>query len=70
VSDKVIISYEEPEMLPAAQAALVHEDRLCADCLKALEEGPRGGECVNWYCTSPTCGSKFNDMGVFGVHRI
>lgn len=44
-------------------------DNGCPDCgsTKFLE-GPSGGMCVNFKCA--TCGSKFNDMGPFGVERI
>jgi hypothetical protein len=40
----------------------------CPDCASSLEEGPHGGMSVNYRCS--VCGSKFNDMGSFGVERI
>lgn len=42
----------------------------CPDCTSSLIEGPHGGLSVNWYCTHERCGSRFNDMGPFGVERI
>lgn len=42
----------------------------CPDCFGPLTEGPHGGLSVNVLCTTPSCGSKFNWMGPFGVDRI
>lgn len=44
--------------------------KTCPDCGSELREGPHGGMNVNWLCVSPSCGSKFNHMGPFGVERI
>lgn len=44
---------------------------VCPDCDTApLLEGPHGGLSVNYGCGNPECGSRFNDMGPFGVERI
>jgi hypothetical protein len=40
----------------------------CPDCVQNLCEGPSGGMSVNYCCL--ICGSKFNDMGPFGIDRI
>jgi hypothetical protein len=40
----------------------------CPDCTTPLLEGPRGGMSVNYACSA--CGSKFNDMGPFGIERL
>lgn len=43
----------------------------CPDCdQRELHIGSRGGFAVNIYCMAEECGSRFNDMGVFGVDRI
>jgi hypothetical protein len=58
------------------QEELDHEERrvfrsgLCPDCSAPLEEGPHGGLSVNMYCSRAACGSRFNEMGPFGVMRI
>ncbi len=41
----------------------------CPDCGgDKWFEGPSGGICVNITCTK--CGSRFNDMGPFGLQRL
>lgn len=57
-------------MLDSEDTELVHKRRVCPDCRNSLREGPHGGLSVNWYCVEPGCGSRFNDMGVFGVERL
>lgn len=43
----------------------------CPDCgEKNLLSGPEAPGCINVKCGNDECGSKFNDMGMFGVHRI
>ncbi len=43
----------------------------CPDCGDhRLIEGPHGGGCINVYCGNERCGSRFNEMGLFGVDRI
>ena len=43
----------------------------CPDCGgKGFLAGPRGGDCQNFKCANPDCGSRFNDMGIFGIDRI
>lgn len=43
----------------------------CPDCEhKGFLEGPHGGSCVNFKCAGSDCGSRFNDMGPFGIQRI
>ena len=42
----------------------------CPDCGDQLMEGPHGGLSINVYCINDACGSRFNDMGVFGIERI
>jgi hypothetical protein len=43
----------------------------CPDC-KSLGflAGPCGGGSQNFKCASASCGSRFNDMGPFGIERI
>ncbi len=41
----------------------------CPDCQhQSLLQGPTGGGSINYKCT--TCGSRFNEMGPFGIDRI
>lgn len=41
----------------------------CPDCNgDKWFEGPSGGMCVNISCVG--CGSRFNDMGPFGLQRL
>ncbi len=43
----------------------------CPDCKqKKLLGGPEGGLSKNYMCDDDDCGSKFNEMGPFGVERI
>lgn len=42
----------------------------CPDCGASLLIGPRGGMSVNYGCGNPNCGSRFNDMGAFGIERL
>jgi hypothetical protein len=43
----------------------------CPDCGTGLVVGPSGGLSQNMYCgNDETCGSRFNEMGPFGVQRI
>lgn len=42
----------------------------CPDCHSSLRDGPCGGLSVNVHCVNPSCGSRFNDMGPFGIERI
>ncbi len=43
----------------------------CPDCgSNEVRPGPRGGLSRNIYCASLICGSRFNEMGPFGVERI
>lgn len=43
----------------------------CPDCESVLFEGPHGGLSINYYCSNElSCGSRFNEMGPFGIQRI
>lgn len=42
----------------------------CPDCGASLVSGPSGGMSQNVKCADPSCGSRFNDLGIFGVERI
>lgn len=44
----------------------------CPDCgARALLQGPSGGLSENVYCgNEERCGSRYNEMGPFGVDRI
>ncbi len=43
----------------------------CPDCgCVEVRPGPRGGLSQNIYCAALVCGSRFNEMGPFGVERI
>lgn len=53
-----------------ARADKVVRGGVCPDCGAVLTEGPHGGLSVNWYCSGPACGSRFNVMGPIGVERI
>jgi len=45
--------------------------RICPDCGgDKFLKGPEGGNCINFKCANPECGSEFNDMWVFGFERI
>jgi hypothetical protein len=59
---------KEGDQLSPADALLIQDERRCCDCSSPLVEGPHGGLSVNWYCIA--CGSRFNDIGPFGVCRI
>jgi len=44
---------------------------ICPDCKKkGFLAGPEGGGSQNFRCANPECGSKFNDMDLFGIERI
>jgi len=44
---------------------------MCPDCKQqGFLAGPCGGGSQNFKCANPNCGSRFNDMGPFGVQRI
>lgn len=44
---------------------------VCPDCEhKGFLAGPRGGMAQNFKCASSECGSRFNDMSLFGIERI
>ncbi len=61
---------KERERLSPEEASVFRNIR-CPDCEEQkLVEGPCGGLSINIYCTNPKCGSKFNDMGPFGIERI
>lgn len=46
-------------------------DGECPDCGSTkILEGPSGGLSTNYACGDETCGSRFNEMGPFGVQRI
>jgi hypothetical protein len=43
----------------------------CPDCGEQnLQRGPSGGFSENLLCGNEYCGSRFNEMGVFGIERI
>jgi len=43
----------------------------CPDCgHDEFLAGPRGGMAQNFKCANDGCGSRFNDMGPFGIDRI
>jgi hypothetical protein len=63
-------SSKEGDACLANETHLVQSVRQCPDCGTLLREGPHGGLSVNWYCNGASCGSRFNDMGPFGVQRI
>lgn len=43
----------------------------CPDCGgEEFLSGPRGGMAQNFKCGGDKCGSRFNDMGMFGIDRI
>ena len=52
------------------ELATVRQGR-CPDCSGiGFLGGPSGGLCQNFKCANPQCGSRFNDMGPFGIERI
>lgn len=58
------------EHLTEEEAALFHSGK-CPDCGAGLREGPHGGASINVYCANDeSCGSRFNEMGPFGIDRI
>ena len=63
-------SYEDGEHLTEFEVGFVSRGH-CPDCEhEDLLAGPRGGMSQNFKCGSPVCGSRFNDMGPFGIDRI
>jgi len=47
------------------------KENKCPDCgHEGFLGGPRGGACENFKCANSDCGSRFNDMGCFGIDRI
>jgi hypothetical protein len=44
---------------------------VCPDCRReTLLQGPCGGGSINVKCGDAECGSRFNEMGPFGVERL
>jgi hypothetical protein len=63
-------TFHDREQLTPDEAAVFHEAH-CPDCGGGLLMGPCGGLSINIYCANETtCGSKFNEMGPFGIERI
>lgn len=59
-------TYKNGEHCTEEEANLVKRGK-CCDCDGYLYEGLSRGLSVNVYCLK--CGSRFNDMGPFGVDR-
>lgn len=63
-------SYADRESLTEWEIGQVGSGR-CPDCEhEGLLAGPRGGMAQNFKCANSGCGSRFNDMGPFGIDRI
>lgn len=62
-------AHKDLERCTKEEAYLVQTGK-CCDCEEMLADGPSGGLSINMYCLNPKCGSRFNDMGPFGVERI
>ena len=64
-------SFLDGARLTCFEQRLFHDGPKCPDCgVKNLLAGPCGGLSQNVYCGNEECGSRFNEMGVFGIDRI
>lgn len=63
-------SHSDGESLTDYERGRVKADR-CPDCgHEGFLGGPRGGMARNFKCANEACGSRFNDLGMFGIDRI
>lgn len=63
-------TFHDRETLTDDEKAMFYDGK-CPDCEAGLVEGPHGGLSINYYCANDvTCGSRFNEMGPFGIDRI
>jgi hypothetical protein len=68
-------TYKEGERLTDFELGFIRPEEKgcgsCPDCGSAgFLAGPRGGMAQNFKCGNEECGSRFNDMGPFGIDRI
>lgn len=63
-------SHSDGESLTDYERGRVKAGR-CPDCgHEGFLAGPRGGMAQNFACANDDCGSRFNDVGPFGIDRI
>jgi len=64
-------SHKDGDSLTNYELETIREAQKCPDCgHDEFLAGPRGGMAQNFKCANPECGSRFNDMGPFGIDRI